>query len=71
MEGKHKMHMRIQKVLSEEVQLWHFFLVDEGREDPNTTISGPWSARQRNAILMAFRWRADDGPTLNSGLVAL
>ena len=22
------------------------------------------SARQRNAILMAFRWRADDGPIL-------
>ena len=27
-----------------------FCLVDEGREDPNTTISGPSSARQRNAI---------------------
>ena len=24
------------------------FLVDEGREDPNTTISGPSSTRQRN-----------------------
>ena len=48
-----------------------FFLVDEGWEDPNTTICGPISARQRNAILMAFRWRADDGPTLNAGLVAL
>ena len=47
------------------------FLVDEGREDPNTTISGPSSAHQRNAIKMAFRWRADDGPTLNAGLVAL
>ena len=23
---------------------------------------GPSSARQRNAIYMAFRWRADDGP---------
>ena len=23
---------------------------------------GPSSARQRNAILMAFRWRADGGP---------
>ena len=31
------------------------FLVDEGKEDPNTTISG----------------RADDGPSLNAGLVAL
>ena len=29
------------------------FLVDEGREDPNTTISGPLSARQRNTI----KWR--------------
>ena len=25
---------------------------------------GPSSARQRNAIYMAFRWRADDGPLL-------
>ena len=36
------------------------FLVDEGWEDLNATISGPLSARQR----------ADDGPTLNVGLVA-
>ena len=42
------------------------FLVDEGREDQNTTIEGPSSARQRNT----FRWRADNGPTLNAGLVA-
>ena len=48
-----------------------FFIVDEGWEDPNTTISGPSSACQRNAISMAFRWHADDGPTLNAGLVAL
>ena len=26
------------------------FLVDEGIEDPHTTMSGPSSARQRNAI---------------------
>ena len=44
------------------------FLVDEGREDSKTTKSGPSSARQRNAIEMAFHWRADDGPTLNAGL---
>ena len=43
-----------------------FILVDEGREDPNTTISGPSLARQRGV-----RWRADGGPTLNAGLVAL
>ena len=47
------------------------FYVDEGREDPNTTISGPSSACQRNAIEMAFRWRTDDGPTLNAGFVSL
>ena len=30
------------------------FLVDQWWEDPNTTISGPSSARQRNAIEMFF-----------------
>ena len=45
------------------------FLVDEARKVPNNTISWPPSARQQNAIEMAFRWRADDGPTLNAGLV--
>ena len=47
------------------------FFVDEGWDDPNTTICEPSSARQRNAIYMAFRWRDDDGPTLNAGSVAL
>ena len=48
-----------------------FFHVDKEREDPKTTMIGPPSARQRNAIKMAFCWRADDGPTLNAGLIAL
>ena len=48
-----------------------FFLVDAVREDPNTTISGPSLAHQQNAIKMAFRWCANDGPTFNAGLVAL
>ena len=48
-----------------------FFKFDEGRKDQNTTISGPPLARQQNTILMAFRWRANDGHTLNAGLVAL
>ena len=63
----------IQKVLPEGVQLYDnfFFLLCEGREDQNSTKSGPSSAHQGNAIKMAFRWRADDGPTLNAGLVAL
>ena len=47
------------------------FLVDKGREDPNTTFSEPSPVRLRSAIEMAFRWRADDGPTLNAGLMAL
>ena len=53
--------------------LTFFFLVDEGWEDPNTctTICGPSLARQGKSILMAFHWRADDGPTLNTGSVAL
>ena len=46
-------------------RFFFFFLVDEGREDPNTTISGPSLAGQGNAIKMGFHWRADD-----AGLVA-
>ena len=45
------------------------FLVDEGILDQNTAIYGPSSTHQRNAIEMTFRWRADDGPTLNAGLL--
>ena len=45
------------------------FLVDAGREDQNTTKSGPSSSCQRSAIEMAFHWHADDGPTLNADLV--
>ena len=40
------------------------FLVDEGREDPQ-------NAGQPRPASEAFRWRDDDGPTLNAGLVAL
>ena len=48
-----------------------FCLFCKGIEDTNTAINGPSWARQRNTIEMAFRWRADDGLTLNAGLVAL
>ena len=43
---------RIQKVLPEgsDFDVVFFSLVDEGRDNPNTTISGPRSARQRNTI---------------------
>ena len=47
------------------------FLVDKGIEEPFPAINGPPSARQRNAIKMAFRSRAADGPALNADLVAL
>ena len=64
-------HARIQKGLSDGgSKLKTFFLVDKGIEDPNTAINGPSSACQRNTIEMAFRWWANDGPTLNVGLVA-
>ena len=39
--------------------------------DRNATKSGTLSARHQNAIPMAFCWRADNGPPLNAGLVAL
>ena len=64
-------HARIQKVLSKGVQFYNcgvFF--DDGSNDPNSTkknIIDPPAKRQLNGV----RWRADDGPILNSGLVAL
>ena len=50
-----------------------FFLVVERGEriHPNSTKSWPSSAHHRNAIQMVFPWRADGGPTLNVGFVAL
>ena len=41
------------------------------RENRNAIKSGPSSARQPNVIEMTFRWRNDNGPPLNAGLVAL
>ena len=59
-------HARIQKVFSEEVQI---VLVDEWIQMP--LKPGHHRPASKKAIQMAFRWRADDGPTLNAGLVAL
>ena len=59
------------KFVQRESNFNHFFLFWWGRKDPNTTIRRSSSAHQRNAILLAFRWRADGGPTLNAYLVAL
>ena len=64
-------HARIQKGPNLITFFFSFFLVDERIEDPNTAINGALSSHQRKAIGMAFRWRADVGPTLNAGLVAL
>ena len=47
------------------------FILDEGRVDPNTTISGPFWPNQQNAIFMAVCWQTDNDPTLNTGIVAL
>ena len=68
-----KEHVRIQKVLSVGVQIWYplsFVFSWWGDRGSNTAINGPSLACQWNAIEMAFCWRADDGPTLNAGLVA-
>ena len=49
----HKTSLPSQKVLSPGgggSNFDNFFLVDDGREDPNTTISGPSLARQQNTI---------------------
>ena len=73
-------HARIKKFLPEGSNSGKFFLLfffffffvfvfffwDEGSKNQNNTKSRPSSARQRNAISMA-----DDGPTLNAGLVDL
>ena len=46
------------------LQLWQFFSVDEGREDPNTFFQwafiGPPAKRHLNGV-MSFRWRVDHG----------
>ena len=47
------------------------FLVDEGRDDPNTTKSWLSSAHQQNTIYLVFRWGAVDGPLLNGRFVIL
>ena len=47
------LHILIQKVLPEGSDFDNVFfsyIVNEVRDDPNTTISGPTSTRQRNAI---------------------
>ena len=48
MRGSRKFCQRGSKF--DNVSFFLFFLVDDGIEDPNTTIHGPSSARQRNAI---------------------
>ena len=56
MRGSRKICQRGSKF--DNVFFFFFFLVVEGLEDPNIQISKnvPSSARQRNAIEMAFRW---------------
>ena len=54
-----------------EGQILTTFLVDEERDNQNSTKIRPSSGRQGNIILMAFSWLADGDPALNAGLVAL
>ena len=50
------------------IEVLYIFLADERREDPNATISGTHRpAREK----MTFRLHADDGPTMNAGLVVV
>ena len=64
----HYYHARIQKVLKEGMQLFFFFLflIRGKRIQVAHKASHPWPASE-----MAFRWRTDDGPTLNAGLAAM
>ena len=52
-------HARIQKVLPQRVQLWRFFIVDEGRKDPKyhykRAIIGPLAKRHLNGVSLACR----------------
>ena len=56
------LHARIQKVLSQGVQLWKcFFIYIQGREDPNKyhykrAIIDPPAKRHLNGVLLAGRW---------------
>ena len=43
------------KFFQREPNLDYDFLVDDGREDPNITISGPSSARQRSPTIL-YQW---------------
>ena len=54
-----------------EGQILTSFLVDEERENRNSTKIRPSSGCQGKIILMALSWLADGDPTLNAGLVAL
>ena len=48
-----------------------FFLVVEGRVDPKYHSKRAIISPPAKPHLMVFRWRGDDGPTLNTGLVIL
>ena len=50
----------------------YVFKIDEGREDQSPTLSGPSSARQRNANKRRFAGMTthDECPTLNAGFAA-
>ena len=64
----HMHHARIQKVLSEWVQVnFDEVCQVDGKKDPPKANHH----RLNRETPLAFRWRADNGPTLNAGMVAL
>ena len=72
----HAFHARIKKVLSEGVKTHTFFfyfnyflVLMRGERIPIQLKAGHHRPAAKRG--MAFRWRADDGLTLNAGLVAL
>ena len=59
--------MRRSRKFSQSGYKFDVFIVDESREDPNTSLSVPSSTPQlKNGVLLG-----NGGPTLNAGLVAL
>ena len=54
-----QLHAQIQKVLSEGVQLWQLFLVDDGRGSKHhymRAIIGPPAKHHLNGISLVYRW---------------
>ena len=66
------LHARIQEVCQWGPTLTTLYVfVNEWKKDPNTRKAGHNRPASETPFKMAFRWRTDDGQTLNAGLEAL